>query len=252
MVAWRFLPLLAVAGTLALSPAEATVTFNTAGASSQTRGTTGGPDVVRDGTPGLITDVSAQQVTSRSDLREERFQTRVIGSSAGAVQFTDPADARLFLRTSVDAQSAAHQLSVGGAATASAYYNFSVDTESALSFTTFTSADITINLFTLTALGEIDTYLRLGGAGSGSESYTLAPGSYGFSAIAFSQASIAANQTFNDRATSSNTVNVSLSIVSPAAPVSDVPEPATWAMMIVGFGAIGVASRRRNFIRRTA
>ena len=31
--------------------------------------------------------------------------------------------------------------------------------------------------------------------------------------------------------------------------VSDVPEPSTWAMMIVGFGAIGVATRRRR--RRT-
>jgi len=26
----------------------------------------------------------------------------------------------------------------------------------------------------------------------------------------------------------------------------EVPEPATWAMMLVGFGAIGMATRRRN------
>ena len=28
--------------------------------------------------------------------------------------------------------------------------------------------------------------------------------------------------------------------------VREVPEPATWAMMLLGFGAVGIASRRRR------
>jgi len=33
------------------------------------------------------------------------------------------------------------------------------------------------------------------------------------------------------------------------ATISAVPEPATWAMMLIGFGAIGFAMRRRNAVR---
>jgi hypothetical protein len=244
MVRWGYFSLLAAAA--ALSPAEATVTFVAAGAASQTTGTTGGPDVVRNGTPGLITDIGAVQTVSTSDLREERFQTRVVGSSAGAAQFTNAGAANLFVRTSVNAQSAAHQLAIGGTATASAYYDFAVDTESLFSFTSFTGADITINLFTLNVLGQIDSYLRQGAFGTGSQTYTLAPGSYGFAVSAFSQSTIAANQSVNNSAISGNTANISLSIRSPAVPVSDVPEPATWAMMIVGFGAVGAGARMRR------
>jgi len=34
-------------------------------------------------------------------------------------------------------------------------------------------------------------------------------------------------------------------------PVAGVPEPATWAMMLVGFGGIGFAMRRRSKVRAT-
>jgi hypothetical protein len=33
-------------------------------------------------------------------------------------------------------------------------------------------------------------------------------------------------------------------------PVSAVPEPATWAMMLGGFGLLGAATRRRNRVAR--
>jgi hypothetical protein len=33
---------------------------------------------------------------------------------------------------------------------------------------------------------------------------------------------------------------------------SNVPEPATWAMLIAGFGAVGVAARRRRTVRTAA
>jgi hypothetical protein len=38
-------------------------------------------------------------------------------------------------------------------------------------------------------------------------------------------------------------------ILTDTAPVGGVPEPATWAMMLVGFGGIGVAARSRRFTR---
>ena len=39
---------------------------------------------------------------------------------------------------------------------------------------------------------------------------------------------------------------------TPGGGVGGVPEPATWAMLIVGFGAVGVAARRRHALRVTA
>ena len=50
-----------------------------------------------------------------------------------------------------------------------------------------------------------------------------------------------------------NTLNPFGSTFVSAASTPAVPEPATWAMMIAGFGAIGVALRRRpSAVRRTA
>lgn len=44
--------------------------------------------------------------------------------------------------------------------------------------------------------------------------------------------------------------NVAFATVIPAVAPA-VPEPATWAMMIVGFGAVGLAIRRRQEVRTT-
>ncbi len=38
----------------------------------------------------------------------------------------------------------------------------------------------------------------------------------------------------------------SLNIVATEAPTAAVPEPASWAMLIIGMGAVGYASRRRQ------
>lgn len=38
---------------------------------------------------------------------------------------------------------------------------------------------------------------------------------------------------------------------SPVAVAGAVPEPATWAMMLMGFGGIGFALRRRSTVRTT-
>jgi hypothetical protein len=47
-----------------------------------------------------------------------------------------------------------------------------------------------------------------------------------------------------------NAGGVSLSIARAGDAIGAVPEPATWAMMIVGFGAAGIALRRRRFKKR--
>lgn len=43
-----------------------------------------------------------------------------------------------------------------------------------------------------------------------------------------------------------NTTNITWGRFTPSAIISAVPEPSTWAMMLVGFGAMGVALRRRR------
>ena len=43
-------------------------------------------------------------------------------------------------------------------------------------------------------------------------------------------------------------MNVRLTEITTPVPASAVPEPATWLMMIMGFGLVGVASRRRKII----
>ena len=52
---------------------------------------------------------------------------------------------------------------------------------------------------------------------------------------------------FNPLTLSSDGSSLATGMLS--ANVSAVPEPATWAMMIIGFGAIGGAMRRRNAVR---
>lgn len=242
------MPLLA----LALSPAKATVTFLKAGAYSQTRVGIGAPDTVTDGPSDQSSDFDADPyVVSRSDSVDERFQAQVRASSAGAGSFERPASAEFFVRSSVDAEALAGQLATHGTAIAGTFYNFSVDTESMLAFTIDTvpvsanpTANIMVDLFSLDALGHPSTYYRLGYfAGRGTSSYTLPAGSYGFELAAFSEGTVPANLISSGGAISGASANLSLSIVSPTAPVAGVPEPATWAMMLAGFGFIGGVMR---------
>jgi hypothetical protein len=86
---------------------------------------------------------------------------------------------------------------------------------------------------------EYDTFLRA----------LLAPGSYTVSVQAFSNFANGPNLsdgfendgTFNGR---SNFFAFDILNVDTATQVGAVPEPATWAMMLLGFGAIGVGFRR--------
>ena len=80
-----------------------------------------------------------------------------------------------------------------------------------------------------------------GGTGSGTLSFTLGAPT-GQTSITLSN--------FLDRYQGFSTTNVNQANVTSAigvgTPNAPVPEPATWAMMLLGFGAIGMASRRRR------
>jgi len=239
----------------ALAPASATVTFVQAGAYSQTRVGIGGPDTIQNGPSDTSLDFGTDPyVVSKSTSLDEGFQAQVEASSAGAGSFDRPDRADFFVRSSVDAEVLAHQLATHGAASAGAFYDFSVDTESTISFTIDTvpvsaspTAYITVDLFSLDALGLPSTYYRQGYfAGRGMPSYTLPAGTYGFALTAFSEGTIPADLPYKGGAISSASANLSLSILSPPAPVSGVPEPVSWAMMLTGFGLSGGIMRRNR------
>jgi hypothetical protein len=242
------------AAALALSPAGATVTFVKGAAYSQTQGAIGGNGQTVRGPDSEITAFSPNYPVSRSDIAMPGAQATVTSSSASAVSFDSVSAADFFVRTSIATHADAHGPSTYASATASALYDFSIDTQSILSFTAFTNpvsasptANITVDLFSLDALGQPETYYRQAYfAGSGTLSYTLAPGLYSIVIAALSEGSTPANYSLAPGSLANATANMTLSILSPAAPVSDVPEPATWAMMVVGFGAIGTSVRARR------
>lgn len=251
-IAWG-LAVLALA--TAVAPAGATVTFVQAGAYSQTRVGIGGPDTITNGPNDASLDFGTDPyVVSKSDAMDEKFQAEVQASSAGAGSFDRPDQADFFVRSSVNADVLPHQLATHGAASAGTFYDFSVDTESTLSFTIDTvpvsaspTAYITVDLFSLDALGLPSIYYRQGYfAGRGMPSFTLPAGTYGFALTAFSEGTIPADLPHNGGAISSASANLSLSILSPPAPVSGVPEPVSWAMMLSGFGLTGGIMRRNR------
>ncbi|QJU58581.1 PEPxxWA-CTERM sorting domain-containing protein [Sphingomonas sp. AP4-R1] len=254
MVAWKVLPLLAV--LVAACPAEATVTFDVARTSFQVRAGAGALDTIRTSNDQLLNLGTDTQTTASSDLTEERFLAQVKTSAAGAISFDRPDSADFFLRTQVVTDALASQPATHGLASASAYYRFSIDTESTLSFTLFsalanTSAatNLTLGLFGLDAFGRTETTYRDGFvSGTVNAVYTLQPGDYSLMIAAFSEDSTPENAPVATGASRSAGANLSLTISSPPPPTSPVPEPATWATMLVGFGAIGAVRRRTRRI----
>lgn len=248
-VARVLLPVLAAAA--AASPAAAAVTLIQAGADSQTQVGVGAPDTVKFGPSDLTFDVVADPyVSSKSDSRDERGLSQVVDSAAGAVQLDGADKAEFFVRSSVaaDAIPGDFQFPAHGAASGSAFYDFSVDTESTLSFafSAFASgapsAYVALNLFSYGT----HAYLRQGHvAGIETVAYTVPVGSYGVTLTTFAEGAIPANIRVNTAVSLSAVANVSLSVsaVSQPVPVPAVPEPATWGLMFLGIGTIGMAHR---------
>lgn len=86
------------------------------------------------------------------------------------------------------------------------------------------------------------TLLASNAYGSGSPAATPAVSTNVAQSARYSQ-TVVISARFNAGAAALNT---STQIVPSTAPIAAVPEPATWAMMLIGFGGIGFAMRRRK------
>lgn len=120
---------------------------------------------------------------------------------------------------------------------------------------------IYLNDISLTLTGDSTNLLgqsfSFAAAPSGTDAYAYGMGALGTANLAFGGTSAGSYddffQTISTMAGSSYTLNFSLSsnsapnglrVSASDAIVAAVPEPATWAMMLLGFGAIGFATRR--------
>ena len=125
------------------------------------------------------------------------------------------------------------QTDVGG--TFTSYFDFSNDLVGSYTFALITSTrNATITLEQLLGTGGSIVLQQLTGTGS---------------SLTLNTADLAANTTYRFSFTSNypaggGTTSGNLSFYAAATP--PVPEPATWAMMILGFGGIGMVLRRRR------
>ena len=119
---------------------------------------------------------------------------------------------------------------------------------SASPFLTYTSYDVGTNIDTL--VGQDSTGVSIYNDLQSGSIYaaTIIPSSSNGSVIAvdFNGLGLAAlNRSIGSRFAVGGSINEAIS-------VSNAPEPATWAMMIVGFGLVGAASRRPSRVRAVA
>jgi hypothetical protein len=241
-----------LAAVFALSPANATATFVDAIASAEARGGIGTLDAFVTSSDASF-DFGDGYFASTASFPVDYHLAQVRTTAGAAISFASAASADFFVRAQASADALSLQPAAHGAASGHAGYYFSLDTASTLSFTAFASpasagpaANITVDLYSLPTMGLPRTNYRQGYfAGNGTESYALAAGTYGFDIWAHVDAATIANNPDPSRVDSSAIANLSLSILSPPA-VPDVPEPATWALMVIGFGATGATLRSRR------
>jgi hypothetical protein len=165
--------------------------------------------------------------------------------TAAALAFALPASAAVLV---ADTGWQDDELVAAGEPTANSVWTFTVTQASILSVT---DAFITGDVFFLSGDFNVNTTFYAGGAGDvqndgfyGSAwldaSYSkvalnVGPGSYSFSITGAGEGGIPAG------------LGVRLDTVS-----GGVPEPATWGMMILGFGLVGLSARRRRMTALTA
>lgn len=256
MQMWKALPLVAILAVAA--PAGATVGLVSIGANSLTNETIGSSNTFKSGPNAVSLTFDDPYMVSTSDQTDEYHFAQIKSSAAGAVRLNALDDINFLVRASVNADSLPFQVGTHAISSASAYYSFTLDTVSVLDFSISTvpvsasdTSYVTADLFSTNEYGEPVTYYREGyAAGRIAPSYTLDPGTYTFIVSAYGEGGTPDNSRFNGYAAISTLAVVDLSINSPSA--SPVPEPASWAMMIAGFGAIGAVSRRRNYLLRAA
>jgi hypothetical protein len=195
--------------------------------------------------------VADPYVVSRSDSREDRYFMRVLGSAGSAVQLDGADKADFFVRSQVDttASPGEFRFPSHGAASSSAFYDFSVDTESSLSFafsafasaTASANADVVLNLFDI----DTQTYLRQGTlAGQGTFYVSVPRGNYGVTLTTFSEAGLPADILVDSESIGDAIVNLSLQVTA-LLPPPPVPEPSIAVLLLLGIGALGTARRGR-------
>jgi hypothetical protein len=245
--------LLLLVAAAAASPAAAAVKLIQAGADSQAQSGIGRPDTATIGPSDRTQDVAADPyVFSKSDILDNRGLSQVVESAGSAVRLDGASQADFFVRSSTNTNAVAgeFQYPTHGAASASAFYDFSVDTDSALSFTCWAFASVTgsANAYVALDIFDIDTqtYLRQGDV-TGTETFdeTVPVGHYGVTITAFSEGSLPADIAVNSQVIGGATANLSLRITALQTP-APVPEPAGWLLMWLGIGAVGAGGTARQ------
>lgn len=249
MRSWKILSLLALGAVS--SPAIATVSFVQTVASAGTSGVVGpngGSDI---GPIATGSDLATGAYVASTADSYDQYRLAQVRSSAGVgVRVNSLTSADLFVRMSASADALAGMPASRAAASGFGFYDFAVDTASTMAINyaaivSNASADTYAQLFiySLDSRGLPAAFLRQGGiTGQGVLDYDLAAGTYRVMLRSAAVGELPANLRGTD--SSGVTFGLSLALDSPAAPTSPVPEPATWAMMLVGFGAIGTARRR--------
>ena len=124
-------------------------------------------------------------------------------------------------------------------------FGFNIDPNALLSSSTVTGAFDVVSTGTLSQGYSLEMCFKNGqnnNCAGGNNGVTLGTSGSGTINLGFS--SLPQSVTLSDYLLRYQQVNGSGSAVG--SPVAAVPEPATWAMMLIGFGAIGFSMRRRS------
>lgn len=144
------------------------------------------------------------------------------------------------------AQATVYDLFLTGA---DATYSFSLDTATAtntVSYTNFTNVPVSIS--GASPIAESVTFVASSNPGISTDQFFFNTPAHFYSGLGTSLVLTTGTFSGFDIVAGSS---ATLRVTSPAA-TGDVPEPATWAMMAIGFGAVGRAMRRRRRAVRLA
>ena len=240
----------------ALSPAEATVTFIKLGAYSSNTLYDPGPITIQHGPTEETTTYAPGIYSTDGEFYWGNSFENVTGSAKGGIQVYTPGQVDLLAEAKGVSAAVPFTNGYSAALQTTLLYEFSIDAASTISLTygatspIYTGADVFAHFYSLNSAGYADHYYVSGEiSGIGTLlSMTLAPGRYGLdlgaAAFPYLNNQVPQFQSYTDQQTGEIELSVKALPITP--PVSGVPEPASWAMMMLGIGAIGAASRGRR------
>ena len=119
---------------------------------------------------------------------------------------------------------------------------------------TFTSANFNVLSLNRSDLGAslIEIVYELTGGGTGSEQFSIGNGQNKFGVFGAPEGSSFLSITINGLPEGFGFHDLRQVKLGGVTPVSVVPEPGTWLLMIFGIGAVGTALRRRRSILQAA